>query len=546
MVTTQVSNIGRRLLSSLRQDLSGFVTSISQGSSIGPGLYTYPIPLSGGKRRFHLRIEEGGQGILFVDVTDVVHLNTTAAEIAKNALDGLPKRVTMAQLAARYNNTGATDILVEVDHIYEMIDRFGDPGAVCPTCAVASLDRAPLFSLRAQAPYKADLALTYGCNNQCAHCYNEPDRFSMASLSGKDWRSVLDQLYDVGIPHIIFTGGEATLHPDLLELINYADSLGMVTGLNSNGRRMAKQSYAQLLVNSGLNHVQITLGSHQASRHDAIMGANSYHQTVAGIENALSVGLHCITNTTLMRCNMDHAEKIIDFIYDLGIRTFAMNGMIYSGGGFSDPNAIPESEMPPLLIRVRDHAAAKDMRFLWYTPTEYCRMSPVELEIGAKRCNAGEYSICIEPNGDVLPCQSFYTTAGNILRDSWSDIWQGDLFLSFRNREVDPRSAGLPEKCWDCLDLPFCGGGCRIEREARDGNRTALGVDNHLACGGGCGTNQSSLWVEGNIGFSPPPGATKHKLRSTGRGTALRPLRDLANGQNGFSEPENRPQMGRR
>ncbi|MCB0241561.1 MAG: SPASM domain-containing protein, partial [Anaerolineae bacterium] len=73
--------------------------------------------------------------------------------------------------------------------------------------------------------------------------------------------------------------------------------------------------------------------------------------------------------------------------------------------------------MPALLIRVRDRAEELGMRFLWYTPTEYCRMSPVELELGAKRCNAGEYSLCIEPNGDVLPCQSYYVAAGNILRD---------------------------------------------------------------------------------------------------------------------------------
>ena len=539
MVNSRVSNTGRQLLASLRQDLSSLAATVSQKSDITPGLYTYKIPLSGGKRRFHLRIEQDGQGILFVDVTDVVHLNRTAAQITKNALDGLPKRVTMAQLAARYNNLGVSDILDEVNTIYEMIDQFGDPGVDCPTCAVASLDRAPLFSLRANAPYKADLALTYGCNNQCAHCYNEPDRFSMASLSRSEWYTVLDQLHEVAIPHIIFTGGEATLHPDLLELINYADSLGMVTGLNSNGRRMARLIYARELVDSGLNHVQVTLGSHQSGLHDAIMGASSFHQTVAGIKNAISVGLHCITNTTLMRCNMDQVEALINFIYELGVRTFAMNGMIYSGGGFSDPNTIPESALPPLLLRVRDHAATKNMRFLWYTPTEYCRMSPVELEIGAKRCNAGEYSICIEPNGDVLPCQSFYTAAGNILSDNWSDIWQGDLFLSFREREVDPRLAGLPEKCWECPDLPLCGGGCRIEREAREGKRAALSLDNHLACGGGCGTGRTSLKVDGKLGYSPPPGAINPQLRSTGQGTRLIPLPDLTNSHNGHTNAKN-------
>ena len=129
--------------------------------------------------------------------------------------------------------------------------------------------------------------------------------------------------------------------------------------------------------------------------------------------------------------------------------------------------------MPGLLIRVRDQADRLGMRFLWYTPTEYCRMSPVELELGAKRCNAGEYSLCIEPNGDVLPCQSYYVTAGNILRDPWEAIWRGELFRCFRDRVDDPRWAGLPQKCWDCPDLPLCGGGCRIEREARDGIRLA-------------------------------------------------------------------------
>jgi len=193
-----------------------------------------------------------------------------------------------------------------------------------------------------------------------------------------------------------------------------------------------------------------------------------------------------------------------------------MNGMIYSGGGLHDPNAIPESEMPPILIRVRDLAADLGMRFLWYTPTEYCRMSPVELEIGAKRCNAAEYSLCVEPSGDVLPCQSFYVAAGNILRDPWDSIWQGDLFLSFRDRNADPRSAGLPEKCWGCPDLALCGGGCRIEREARaqNGNH-ASGASAPTSCGGGCSVNQHQTSTPGS-GFIASPGATSSTRRARG------------------------------
>ncbi len=488
-------DLGQRLWQGVRRDLGSFRAAFSELPTPTPGLHTFDIPLNGGQKRIHFRLEDDRSGVLFVDVTDVVHLNPTAAEMAFFALCDVPQNQASASLKRRLHPQDRPQMKTELKQIYTMVQSFREPETGCPTCAVNdlqpnTLQTTALFSHRANAPYKADLAITYGCNNSCNHCYNEPDRFDMASLTADDWKQVIDRLNAQGVPHLIFTGGEATLNPDLPELIRYADSLGHVVGLNSNGRRMAHQPFMDELAASGLNHVQITLGSNRPDVHDAVMNVRSFHQTVRGIENAVASRVHTITNTTLMRRNMDHVEEIIDFLYDLGIRTFAMNGMIYSGGGFADPNALTEEEMPPLLVRVRDHAAKKGMKFLWYTPTEYCRMSPVELEIGAKRCNAGEYSICIEPNGDVLPCQSFYVAAGNILRDEWSQIWRSELFRTFRNREDDPVWAGLPEKCWECPDLPLCGGGCRIEREARDGKRTADGEGS--SCGGACSTGNGN------------------------------------------------------
>lgn len=433
-----------------------------------PGLYTYHVTGQEGRHRLHLRVEPGGAGVLFRDVTEVIHLNATATALAKQALDGVPLAQATGLLHAATYGASRNRITTESAEIYRLIDVMQHADDACPTCALPDLPRAALFSTPVQAPYKADLALTYGCNNACPHCYNEPSRYPMPSLSQEQWFQVINRLHEVGVPHLILTGGEATLHPHLLEIIRHADGLGHIVGLNTNGRRLATKPFVAQLVDAGLNHVQITLGSSRPAIHDAMMGAHAFGQTVAGIANALDSPLHTITNTTLTRANMDHADEIVGFLFDLGIRTFAMNGLIHSGGGFANPDAIPEAQMAGLLIRIRDQAEQLGMRFLWYTPTEYCRLSPIELELGAKRCNAGEYSLCIEPNGDVLPCQSFYVTAGNILRDPWTSLWHSELFRSFRDRGADPRMAGLPQRCWDCLDLPSCGGGCRIEREARD------------------------------------------------------------------------------
>jgi radical SAM protein with 4Fe4S-binding SPASM domain len=296
----------------------------------------------------------------------------------------------------------------------------------------------------------------------------------MPSLSLTNWQRVLKKLAEIGVPHVILTGGEPTLHPDVTNIIQYADQLGLIVGMNTNGRKLAQRDFAQSLVNAGLNHIQVTLESWQAEVHDTMVNVSGAHeQTVQGIKNAIACGLHTITNTTLTRQNQHQALETVNFVHSLGLQTFAMNGMIYAGGGRADPDAIPSEEMAVLLDAVRDRAETLNMRFLWYTVTDYCRFSPVALGLAPKRCNAGEYSMCIEPNGDVLPCQSYYVSAGNILADPWSSIWNSELFLSFRNREQDPAAAGLPPACWDCPDLDMCGGGCRLEHEAQAGLRPA-------------------------------------------------------------------------
>ncbi len=439
-----------------------------------PGLYAYPVPLEGGQRRIHLRVAPEGSGVLFADVSDVIHLNSTAAEMTKMALDEVPQSQARLRLQQRFRDVNVAQLSQELQGIYTMVAHLRAPETQCPTCAVAPwVEFNRVFSTPVHAPYKADVALTYACNNACPHCYNEAGRLTMPTLARENWFRVLEILADIGVPHLILTGGEPTLHPDLPDIIRYADQLGQIVGMNTNGRLLAHLSTMEELKNAGLNHVQITLESCHAEVHNTMVAAPAFAQTLQGIQNAVASGVHTITNTTLTRRNQGHAVDIVNFLYDVGLRTFAMNGMIYAGGGLDTHAALMSEELAAVLTAVRDRAAELDMRFLWYTVTDYCRFSPLALDLAPKRCNAAEYSICVEPNGDVLPCQSYYIAAGNLLEDPWDSIWNSELFLSFREREENPQAAGLPEKCWDCPDLEMCGGGCRLEREARIGHRAA-------------------------------------------------------------------------
>ena len=74
------------------------------------------------------------------------------------------------------------------------------------------------------------------------HCYNESDR-AKNELSIAQWKQVLNHVWDIGIPHVIFTGGEPTIIDFLPELIIHAEKLGMITGLNTNGRKLSDPGY---------------------------------------------------------------------------------------------------------------------------------------------------------------------------------------------------------------------------------------------------------------------------------------------------------------
>ncbi|MCE1254573.1 MAG: radical SAM protein [Anaerolineae bacterium] len=316
------------------------------------------------------------------------------------------------------------------------------------------------FSQRPSAPYRMDLALTYRCNNNCAHCYNARSR-QQPELDTRQWKQVLDKLWDVGIPHIVFTGGEPTLREDLPELIAYAEKKGQITGINSNGRRLKDPLYVQRLVDAGLDHVQITFESHIPEIHDEMVSAQgAWVETDAGLKNALTTRLFVMTNTTLLQNNSCHLKDTLDYLADLKVPTVGLNALIYSGKGLTVGSALAEADLPPLLALARRQTENRRQRLIWYTPTQYCHFDPIQMELGVKGCTAALYNMCVEPDGSVIPCQSYYLSLGSLLQQPWSSIWNHELSISLRERR------GVPQECKQCSYLQECGGGCPLARAA--------------------------------------------------------------------------------
>lgn len=424
------------------------------------GLYHYRRETADRLQRWHLRVEHDGSGVLIVNASGVLFLNPSAVLLMHRILEGADGEAAIRAVRKVYRADRRT-VAADYDRIQSVIAELDTAEDACPIRRL-DVEDAPAFGEDVSAPYRADLALDYACNNRCLHCYVPRKPGDKPPLGLDEWRAVLDRLWSAGVPHVCFTGGEATLSPHLAALIERAEDLGQVSGLLTNGRRLSDPAFTHGLCEAGLDHVQITVESSCADVHDRMVGGEgSFTETVEGIRNAIAEDIYLVTNTTLCDLNADDVEETIQFLCELGVKQFAMNSFIQTGAAPQSGHGLDDIALEEILSRVVEQAEDCDMRFIWYTPTHYCQFNPASYGLGLKRCTAAEYNICVEPDGDVIPCQSYYEPAGNILRDDWDAIWHSDLFKAIRTR------ARVADTCRTCPDLATCGGGCPLSEGDR-------------------------------------------------------------------------------
>ena len=421
------------------------------------GRFTYRGRGKFARMALQLRVEPEGTGLLVINANTVLYLNETATAHAYLFMQGLSTDTAVKKIRRMFR-VNAETAKKEHEKLIYAISTLAQTERVCPISFLDIKSIEP-FTQEYSAPLRMDMALTFKCQNNCIHCYAGGPH-ETEELSTEQWKQVIDKVHEIGVFILTFTGGEPTLRDDLPELLQYTQNKGIVTGLVTNGRKLKDAEYVKALEKVGLDFVQVTLESRKAAIHDKMTGTKgSWKETVQGIKNAALSRIYVTTNSTLSKYNTADFLETIDFIKELGVAAFGCNSLIYSGKATSISNefALPIESLKELLPKVRDKANNLGMKFLWYTPTQYCQLDPVSLGLGIKSCTAAMVNMCVGPNGDVYPCQSYFESLGNILKDSWNSIWNHPRAISIRKREY------AEPKCKDCPQLQICGGGCPLE-----------------------------------------------------------------------------------
>lgn len=135
---------------------------------------------------------------------------------------------------------------------------------------------------------------------------------------------MIEEEYDEWAEEIVFTGGEPTMHPDLVECVKHAKKTGYkFFHLQTNGRTLADEDFVAKLVDAGINIFNPALHWFKAETHDYLVGAEgAWKQVVEGIQNVRKYNVKISTNTVVTTYNYKELPKIALLFIKLWVNQF--------------------------------------------------------------------------------------------------------------------------------------------------------------------------------------------------------------------------------
>ncbi|MBN2129465.1 MAG: radical SAM protein [Sedimentisphaerales bacterium] len=302
-------------------------------------------------------------------------------------------------------------------------------------------------------PTAINVELTYRCNCKCLHCYVEAgdDASQDDQLTGEDFIGVFGTLIDRGVESLEVTGGEAMLHPDFWDIMEYIASRGIICALLSNGSLVTREVVDRLAA-LNLKSIQISVDGPNAEMHD-------YFRQLPGSFQAACRAIRLFAERTDIPIRMATSawsgnyhlmDEMVNLACELGATSFASSPINNNGRAFADGTRLAMDRREhwvyteSMVKLIQTHGA----NFLNVIPPQ---SNSNKLTAYMKNCGAGSASFSLAPNGDVRPCGMSppELTFGNLKREPFEQVFS-------RNTRFAQIPHPRHEDCGECPSRGIC------------------------------------------------------------------------------------------
>ena len=187
------------------------------------------------------------------------------------------------------------------------------------------------------------------CNNNCIFCMEE-DRDGRYVTNSATTDEVVKKILarSRGCEEVCFTSGEPTTNGRLPQWTRWAKEAGVRRiSVMTNGRALAYEKYAKILVGCGMNRFYVSIHGHEQKLHESLTRTpQSFEQTVAGLDMITRLkpyGVELHTSTVLTKRNLPFITEIYRFLRGHGVDQVVFNVMQANGRA----NTYFETIFPP-------------------------------------------------------------------------------------------------------------------------------------------------------------------------------------------------------
>ncbi len=152
--------------------------------------------------------------------------------------------------------------------------------------------------------YYLRVSLTDRCNLRCTYCLPEQVRFAPNRASTDEVKQLMSLIHEtVGVYKIRLTGGEPTLHADLIDFIKHARSICDLVGMTSNGILLAP--LLTDLKQAGLQRINISLDTADSNEFKSLTRREGFEQVIESIREAKALNFSPVKVNCVAMQNTD-------------------------------------------------------------------------------------------------------------------------------------------------------------------------------------------------------------------------------------------------
>jgi len=190
--------------------------------------------------------------------------------------------------------------------------------------------------------------LTNICNLHCAYClrdedslYHTPANFFSPELLRRVVREAREAM---GASHVMFTGGEATLHPRFREIIEAVGAEGLKSSFVTNGWHFERVWPAIRENREAVSHVAFSLDGATREAHDRWRGEGSFVRLVRAFTRCHVEGVPFVIKCGIRRDTLPQLEQVALFAARLGASALDFSHLLPTSNAFEQELALTLEE----------------------------------------------------------------------------------------------------------------------------------------------------------------------------------------------------------